>query len=354
VEMISIAGAAFIYAAVSTLSASSGPAQPFIEHTSTGIAVNGDIIVRNSSDDPYELIALQMDALDSQGEIVQRRELNMDGISPGILTIPDRALPKQSTLLIYNPFPEFGRQLPVARLRFALTFKKAGTEQLEQTRLDVSPIEAPRSGFELPVKDARLLVWDGHDFYSHHRRWNYLHPSLVKLGYLGNSGRYAYDFIALDSNGRRSNGDEKSNESWVSFGLPVRATSPAIVVAVRADAPDDRTYKWGSTKDPNAVFGNYVVLKHSDGTYSTFGHLMHASPTVGVGQHVAAGQILGRIGASGDSLFPHLHYQRTLQPGDFGEGVPVVWRHGHRVVGRGALPLPNGFIDTGDVVSASK
>ncbi|HTK80372.1 MAG TPA: hypothetical protein VL286_08020 [Rhizomicrobium sp.] len=37
----------------------------------------------------------------------------------------------------------------------------------------------------LPVK-GRIRVWDGHDPYSHHRRWDYSNPMLCNLGYTAN------------------------------------------------------------------------------------------------------------------------------------------------------------------------
>jgi hypothetical protein len=333
------------------LTVESSPARPFVERTAGGIAIDGDMIARNAGDEAFELVGVSLDALDSAGQLIQRRELNMDGVSPSILTIPDRSLPPHGALLVYDPFPEFAASLGVRRLRYTVEFKDRASADQSEAQVEIVPVEPPPSAFGLPLKGARVLVWDGHDFYSHHRRWNYLHPVLVKNGYKGNAGRYAYDFIVVDSRGRRSVGDESVNKNWLSFGREVHATSAGDVVAVHGDAPDDRTFK-RVPGDPNAVFGNYVVVKHADGTFSMFGHLMHDSPTVHVGQHVMEGEVIGRVGASGDALFPHLHYQRTLQPNDLGEGVPVSWRGAQRAIGDRRLPLPNGFIDTGDIVIA--
>jgi hypothetical protein len=331
------------------LSAVSSPPRPFIEQTAAGVAINGDIVVRNNGDEAVELVKIRMDALDSSGALIQRRELNRNGISPSILTVPDRRIDKNSSLLIYNPFPLFDRPLPVARLHYELSFKPVDGEGVAMTTVDVIPARPPSSGYIFPLT-GRFLVWDGHDFYSHHRRWNYLHPLLQKLGYTGNAGRYAFDFIAVDEYGARARGDEHVNENWPSFGQLIRATDDGIVEAVRGDAKDDRKFNWGSSKDPNGVFGNYIVLRHSDGTFSIFGHLMRGSPRVRQGERVRAGQLLARVGASGDSLFPHLHYQRTLEPNDLGEGAPVSWRRVKRAVGKRLSPLASGYIDSGDVV----
>jgi Peptidase family M23 len=331
----------------------SGPEHPFMVEAPSGTEISGDILVRNDGDNSMELVKLRMDVLSPAGVLVQRRELNRNGISPSILTVPDRKVDKASSLLVYNPFPEFDRSLPIGRLHYELTFKAIDGEEQETTSVDVVPVKPPPSNYVLPVT-GRYFVWDGYDFYSHHRRWNYLHPLLAKIGYTGNAGRYAFDFIAVDTAGNRSRGDEAVNENWLSFGQRVRATANGLVVAMHSDAKDDHAYQWGGpNKDPNGVFGNYIVLRHADGTFSIFGHLMHNSPTVRVGDHVKAGQWIARIGASGDAPFPHLHFQRTLSPDDLGEGAPVTWRRVKRAVGEKLEPLPFGYINSGDVIDGN-
>lgn len=52
--------------------------------------------------------------------------------------------------------------------------------------------------------------------------------------------------------------------------------------------------------------GNTVVLQHSNGIYSWYGHL--SSFSVSVGQHVNQGQIVGNMGSTGYSTGPHLHF----------------------------------------------
>ena len=53
--------------------------------------------------------------------------------------------------------------------------------------------------------------------------------------------------------------------------------------------------------------GNYVRLRHSDGTDVLFCHLMLNSITVSVGQWVSCGQVVGQSASSGNSTGPHLH-----------------------------------------------
>lgn len=57
----------------------------------------------------------------------------------------------------------------------------------------------------------------------------------------------------------------------------------------------------------NGGYGNYVVIKHPNGTQTLYAHLLNA--IVFVGQEVAQGQTIGHLGASGNSTGPHVHFE---------------------------------------------
>lgn len=54
-------------------------------------------------------------------------------------------------------------------------------------------------------------------------------------------------------------------------------------------------------------YGYYVKIRHSNGLYTTYAHLMSIS--VVKGQSVSRGQQVGRIGSTGNSTGPHLHFE---------------------------------------------
>jgi peptidoglycan hydrolase-like protein with peptidoglycan-binding domain len=62
--------------------------------------------------------------------------------------------------------------------------------------------------------------------------------------------------------------------------------------------------------DPGG-YGNFVVIKHSRGTYTWYAHLSRIG--VSVGRQVAGGQRIGRVGATGSATGPHLHFELRIR-----------------------------------------
>ncbi|MBX3126322.1 MAG: peptidoglycan DD-metalloendopeptidase family protein [Polyangiaceae bacterium] len=56
-------------------------------------------------------------------------------------------------------------------------------------------------------------------------------------------------------------------------------------------------------------FGNYVKVEHADGKSTYYAHMMKGSLQVAVGNDVSCGQHLGKVGSSGNSTGPHLHFE---------------------------------------------
>lgn len=56
-------------------------------------------------------------------------------------------------------------------------------------------------------------------------------------------------------------------------------------------------------------YGNYVIIQHPDGNYTYYAHLAKDSITVMAGDAVERGQVIGKLGHSGSSTGPHLHFE---------------------------------------------
>ncbi|MCI9367418.1 MAG: M23 family metallopeptidase [Oscillospiraceae bacterium] len=70
------------------------------------------------------------------------------------------------------------------------------------------------------------------------------------------------------------------------------------------------------------IDGNHVLIRHEDGERSLYAHLQKGSVSVAAGESVQAGRQIGRVGSSGSSWVPHLHFHVMLG-GIEGPGVPV-------------------------------
>jgi murein DD-endopeptidase MepM/ murein hydrolase activator NlpD len=82
-------------------------------------------------------------------------------------------------------------------------------------------------------------------------------------------------------------------------GLDLAAPEGAEVYAAR----DGRVTETG--EDP--VFGKYIVLQHSENWVSLYGHLSAIS--VSLRDSLRSGTLIGRVGSTGLSTGPHLHFE---------------------------------------------
>lgn len=324
------------------------PERPWVEPTAHGPALNFDILLTNDGAAAVELTELEVTFVDTLGRDLITRRLDSNGSAPSIRVLPERGVAPGAQRLAFNPFEYAPPGTTVGSVRVKASVE-AGDETVKVIDMSASVRLADAALWLSPVA-GRVLVWDGHDQLSHHRRWDYALPFLQGLGFASNAMRYSYDFVLVDGEGRMHAGDGKRNADWFDFGKPVRAPAPGVVVQVRDDRPDDRSFDPSElAQDINLVFGNVVVIDHGDGTFSMLGHVKQGSATVAVGDRVEAGQTVAAIGASGSSLFPHLHYQRVDAADMRGEGVPSLFRDLTLADGR---PPANGHVDSGDLFEA--
>lgn len=104
-------------------------------------------------------------------------------------------------------------------------------------------------------------------------------------------------------------------------GVDFQAASGTSVVAVGAGTVVEAG--WGG------AYGNNIVLKMKDGTYTQYGHL--SSIGVSVGQSVGSGERIGISGSTGNSTGPHLHFEARTTP-EYGSDMdPVAYLRAHGV-----------------------
>lgn len=117
----------------------------------------------------------------------------------------------------------------------------------------------------------------------------------------------------------------------------VRAAASGTVVELTVNNFDRNTGL------DNGIPSNTVLIRHNDGTYAYYFHMMKKSATVKLGEYILQGQILGYVGSSGNSTDAHLHFE----PGHFSNGnwikrdpwegvynqLPSLWQSQYAYVG---------------------
>jgi murein DD-endopeptidase MepM/ murein hydrolase activator NlpD len=136
--------------------------------------------------------------------------------------------------------------------------------------------------------------------------------------------RFANDFVPLTPDGRLSTGAPDQLASYRFYGTNVTAVDSGVVVKAQDGVPDNVPFNPPPIDITlKTLPGNYVVVDIGGGHFAGYAHLVPGSLTVGVGDRVRRGQVLGHLGNSGNSDLPHLHFQMTDGPLFLGsDGLP--------------------------------
>ena len=96
-------------------------------------------------------------------------------------------------------------------------------------------------------------------------------------------------------------------------GVNVLAAAPGRVLRVRDGVPDMSVRERGIAAVKDRKCGNGVVIDHGQGWSTQYCHMAQGSLLVKPGDKVEASQPLGRVGLSGMTEYPHLHFAVTFQ-----------------------------------------
>lgn len=146
--------------------------------------------------------------------------------------------------------------------------------------------------------------------------------------------RYAYDFIQVDWERLGLPAYRGSLPQYLLRGMPLKeyycwgqdVYSPCDGIVIQAqDGYEERertnlrsdminAYKNANSFDPQkddiqSVAGNYIIIKYDSSVYAALVHLQTGSIQVSLGQNIKKGEVIGRVGHSGNSFAPHLHFQ---------------------------------------------
>jgi len=174
-----------------------------------------------------------------------------------------------------------------------------------------------------PLAGADWWAGNGCCEYSPHRG-----AMLPMGGRINASERYAIDWFkpdrsldaaawaaAVDAGALPTfRGDPTKNESYIAYGEPLLAVADGTIVSVVSDMPDLAPKAQPTGLEVGQFGGNLVVIDIGGGVYASYAHLAPGSPTVRVGDKVTRGQVIGRLGNSGNTTEAHLHFQLQRTP----------------------------------------
>ena len=150
----------------------------------------------------------------------------------------------------------------------------------------------------------------------------------------GRGSEFAIDLRGLDENWAEQKSQAQENSSAVGWGREILAPAAGTVTYARNDVPDnphpgrdDTLYT--ALHDPVMAYaGNCVMIDHGNSEFSVMMHMQLGSVMVKVGDRVAAGQVIGKLGNSGNAFGPHVHYQLQSGPRLFvDQGLPFKFQN---------------------------
>jgi hypothetical protein len=131
---------------------------------------------------------------------------------------------------------------------------------------------------------------------------NYVDTEMSAAGKDFTCGSLSYD-------GHKGTDIRLKNYGAMDAGVDVLAAAPGTVLRTRDGMDDINVREIGVDAVKDREAGNSVIIDHGDGWVTQYGHMKKGSVAVKPGQKVSGGNRLGKIGLSGDTEFPHLHFE---------------------------------------------
>ena len=162
-----------------------------------------------------------------------------------------------------------------------------------------------------PVRGSNWIAVNGLSNTSNHRR-----ASLYFEGRPYYPEIYAIDFLQMDKDGKTFKGNKHQNKSYYCYNQDILAVGEGTVVLIQDGIPENvpNSNKLAVPMTEKTLPGNYVILDLGNNTFAGYGHLIPGSIKVKVGDRVTRGQVIAKLGNSGNSSEAHLHIQITDKP----------------------------------------
>jgi murein DD-endopeptidase MepM/ murein hydrolase activator NlpD len=156
-------------------------------------------------------------------------------------------------------------------------------------------------------------------------------------------------YSCTQGNGGQASHTGPARYAW-DFGMPlgtdVLAAHGGTVLLIEMDS------QVGGCSNVYAQDANYVLIDHHDGTAGLYLHVEGDSSDLNVGDQVATGDVIARVGQTGWTCGPHLHFQVQEICGSWWcQSVPAEFQGGGCDPGGisiGGISAPDGGADDTD------
>ena len=347
------------------------PEKVYFEEGRNSLDLNFDFVIKGLTEKNLLIKFIKVAIYDELKTLITFKHLNHNGVgTPSIYTIGKYDLKGDEVIDVFNPFFSFPKNMQISYLRYMFTFLDQDTdEEFYYGNIIVKPeFYKQKVKLSLPLK-GKLVILDGHDFYSHHRRFAMsIVREVTKGKFTSNFSRFSLDFSIIGLDGKLREMKEGETEKNYDFHFTdvrkfytheaiLYSPSEGEIVEVVDNLDDlyDAQFDMGKAIEENSIkeiAGNYIIIKHNDKEYSHLYHLLKGSCKVKVGEEVSTGQEIAKVGFSGSATtYSHLHYQ-LMAGKDFlnDHTLPFKFSNVKISLGQQEIMYNEVVLDTGDII----
>jgi hypothetical protein len=224
----------------------------------------------------------------------------------GLRDTVDSLDPSMTALVFLHVSLDAAEEIPDRLVHRLVVKAEAAPPGQQRITEEVAPTEVDRRDVITvgpPLKGKNYVAADSCCDATRHTR-----AALPINGQVWLAQRYAVDYEQLDSESRFFQGQKEKLENWTIYGKKALAVADGTVVKVIDGLPEQVPGVFPQGISVEEADGNAVILDLGSGNHALYAHFQPGSIRVEEGDRVKRGEVLARVGNSGNSVAPHLHF----------------------------------------------